>query len=152
MEPVFDSAPLFLYSETELPPSGITQTDIELRWFANDTEKRFRQKPHPSLKPDDILYRFNSKGYRCGEFSQPSNPDTLKVVSIGASEVFGVGLPVAKTFPQLFCDKLEKVYGCETINWNLGVSGTSADYISRVLFSALPVLKPDIVLIVFPIE
>lgn len=149
MESFFDQSPLFLYSETQLPPAGITQCGIELRWFANDTEQRYKQKPHPTLKPEDVHYRFNSKGYRCAEFENPP-PDALKVVSIGASEVFGVGLPDSQTFPQLLCDRLAHHYGCGVVNWNLGVSGGSADYISRILYSALPVLQPDIVLIVFP--
>ena len=161
MKPVFDRPPLYLYSESQMPPAGITQVDMELRWFSNDTEERYKDKPHPSLAPEDIVYRFNSKGYRCPEFDlaaydgddqigHKDSANTLKVVSIGASEVFGVGLPEKFTFPQVFCEMLSRRFGCSTINWNLGISGGSADYISRVLFSVLPVLKPDIVLLVFP--
>lgn len=154
MNSVFDRSPLYLYSESQLPPAGITQCSTELNWFSNDTEQRYNDEPHPSLMPTDIQYRFNSKGYRCGEFGTNSSgqnkENVLKVVSIGASEVFGVGLPEKDTFSQVFCDKLSDEYGRETINYNLGISGGSADYISRILYSALHVLKPDIVLMVFP--
>jgi hypothetical protein len=62
----------------------------------------------------------------------------------------GTGIPHDKTFSAVFARLLGERLGRPAIDWNLGVGGSSADYIARTLVSALPVLRPDVVLMVFP--
>jgi hypothetical protein len=50
----------------------------------------------------------------------------------------------------VFARLLGESLGRPAIDWNLGVGGSSADYIARMLVSALPVLRPDVVLMTFP--
>lgn len=151
MASVINKEPLYLFSKEYLPFAVITKPHSQLQWFGTDTAERYKQEPHPSLRPEDIIYSFNSRGYRCSEFSlEEPRKNTIKVVSIGASEVFGLGLPEDQSFPYLFSKLLEKDRGCSVINWNLGLCGASSDYNSRMLVSVLPALKPDIVLLVFP--
>lgn len=151
MSEILGQHPNYLFSTEHVPQPGTTPTDCELEWFGEDNERRVKQRPHPTLKAGNISYRFNSSGYRCSEFNDPQlNNNTLKIVSLGASEVFGCGLPEEQTFASVFSKLIEKNSQRPTLNWNLGIPGTSSDSISRVLFSVLPVLKPDIVLIIFP--
>jgi hypothetical protein len=135
-----------------LPPSGLTPG--ESQWHASDNAKRFRASPHPLLGPKDVAYRFNSLGYRCPEFSVPSSAPARKpaltLLTLGASEVMGTGLPEEKVFGAVLARQLESHCGGPVMHWNLGKGGASTDYISRVLFSALHVLKPDIVVLNFP--
>jgi len=140
-----------LFSTTTVPACGVTQPGAVLRWFGTDTEARYRSEPHPTLGPDDVVYRFNSSGYRGPEFdlSDFSSPP-IKVVSIGASEVFGLGLPEEQAFPNVFGNLISETSSRPVVSWNLGVCGASADYNARILYSALEVLKPDVVLLVFP--
>jgi hypothetical protein len=140
--------PLHLFSQTHMPSAGPERG--EALWHGMDTPKRQAREPHPILGPQDIRYRFNSLGYRCPEFSLPLAHGTLRLVSIGASEVMGTGLPEASVFGSVFGAAVERDTGRPVHHWNLGKGGASPDYVSRVLYSALHVLQPDFVLLNFP--
>ncbi len=143
--------PLSLFSREKLPHAFGIEPNSEMRWFSSDNEERHIKFPHPMLGAEDVVYKFNSYGYRCAEFSlNKANKKTLSVVSIGASEVMGYGLPEDRSFPHLFTKLLENHMDFQTLNWNLGVPGSSSDTMSRMLIPVLSVLKPDIVLLVFP--
>jgi hypothetical protein len=144
-------APVSLFSTETLPCAYGVKPHSQLRWFSADSEARHLALPHPVIGAEDVLYKFNALGYRCPEFDlAKANTKALSVVSIGASEVMGYGLPETQSFPYLFCQLLEQHTGRSTTNWNLGVAGSSADTMTRTLIPALSVLKPDIVLFVFP--
>lgn len=115
-------------------------------WMDPDSEANYRYRPHPEYSAESISYRFNSYGYRCGEFSERRE---INVVSIGCSYTFGLGLPVHETFPELICGEISKRFDRSVSNWNLGLPGHSNDFISRTLLAALPELRPDFVLIMF---
>lgn len=119
----------------------------EMNWYPTDTQRRFEDnKGHPKFGPDDIKYEFNSHGFRCEEFRLDAR---LRVMSIGCSYVFGVGLPSALTFGGALCSRLERALGLETVHWNLGMPGCSNDFMSRLLYLAFPPLSPDVVLVHF---
>jgi hypothetical protein len=137
-----------LFSRDRMPPSG--QAPGETRWLDTDSAKDFESNPHPLLGIEDVTYRINSLGYRCPEFATPKSEAGLTLITLGASEVFGCGVPEEKVFGALLARKLESTLGKPITHWNLGKNGASSDYMSRVLISALPVLKPDIVVLIFP--
>jgi hypothetical protein len=122
-----------------------------VQWFGLDTPERYQKNPHPTLTLTSVIYRFNSLGYRCAEFDQ-ANPDPrpFSVVTLGASEALGVGVPEELTVSRLFCNWVGKHLGRPVIDWNLGYGGRGADFMTRTLVSALPVLRPNIVLLLFP--
>jgi hypothetical protein len=142
--------PLHLLSSTRMPFAPRTPAGVRRVWQGTDSEERFRKRPHPTLGPDDVDYRFNAHGYRCAEFDAPREAGTLSVVSLGASEVLGTGVPVENTFTQEFTRLLSARLRRPLVGWNLGVGGCSADCVVRLLVSALPVLRPDVVLMTFP--
>lgn len=150
MDHIINKSPLFFLSTEHMPQTNNRLLGAQMRWYNADSEAHYKSRPHPVLGPKDITYRFNSQGYRCGEFELDESGRTLSVVSIGASEVIGTGLAEENTFPHVVAKLLESHLKRPVFNWNLGLGGTSADYISRTLASALPVLKPDIVLLIFP--
>src|SRR5262249_40906654 len=80
----------------------------------------------------------------------PRDADAVVVVSLGASEVMGTGVPQDRTFTAVFARLLGERLARPPIGWNLGVGGGSAACIARMLSSALAVLRPDVVLISFP--
>jgi hypothetical protein len=51
------------------------------------------------------------------------------------------------TLPRLLQGMLGKLLGRTVESWNLGVGGTGPEYLTRMLFSVLPIIKPDIVLL-----
>lgn len=145
-----DPPHLHLLSETRMPFAPRTPPNVRRTWQGTDSEERFRKRPHPTLGPADVDYRFNAHGYRCVEFDAPRAEGAIGVVSLGASEVLGTGVPQEHTFTELFARRLGERLGRPVAAWNLGVGGGSADCIARLLVSALPVLRPEVVLIAFP--
>ena len=141
--------PLHLLSAEQMPHAPRTPPHARWQWLGSDTEERFGKRPHPTLGPEAVQYRFNAHGYRCAEFDVPRD-GAVTVIALGASEVLGTGLPADKTFCAEFARRLGERLGRPAIYWNLGAGGSSADYIARMLASALPVLRPDVALFSFP--
>lgn len=142
--------PLHLLSIEHLPAAPKPEPDALCAWHGPDNEKRYRKEPHPTLGPGDVAYRFKRLGYRCREFDAPAEPGTLGVAVLGASEVLGTGVPQAQTVSAVFARRLAERLGRPVVDWNLGIGGSSPDYIARMLVSVLPVLQPAVVLMVFP--
>jgi hypothetical protein len=150
MESVVNQKPIYLFSTEEMPHAPYKDVGI-FKWFCADLEKNYRENPHPVFGTEDIIYQLNHRGYRCPEFSlRDRSHNTVNVVSLGCSVTFGTGLPEDKTYPAVFTRLLQNYLGVPVINWNLGVGGASADLLSRNLISAIPVLKPDLILLTFP--
>ena len=119
----------------------------ELQWADIDTEENFQARGgHPIYNAQSITYRFNSLGYRCPEFDAPGE---IRIISVGCSHTMGVGLPQEDVFHERFAKRLQEHTGRSVVNWNLGVGGSSNDYITRTLFLAIPFLNPDLVLVNF---
>jgi hypothetical protein len=81
------------------------------------------------------MYRFNSNGYRCKNFSQ----DRESIVLIGCSFAFGYGEYDEYTLSGQLSQKLNRYV------WNLGFPGGSADMSYRILEEILPIIKPKAV-------
>lgn len=143
--------PAHLFSRTRIPPSphlAMIPPGIH-RWISMDSEARFRKGPHPTLGPDSVEYRINSDGYRTGELDQAAQAgaNKVRVVCIGTSGAFGAGLPEESTFPVVFGRLLEGHVGRPVMVWNLSLGGTGPDYVTRMLFSVIPVLQPNVLLL-----
>jgi hypothetical protein len=129
------------------PVSGL-RSNCETYWMATlDTEEEFRKRGHPIYGDRDIIYRYNSRGFRGPEFEQDAE---IGIISIGCSWVFGAGIPAEHTFHELFAARLRDETGMSVVNWNLGIAGTGNDYVARMLHLTVPRLIPDIVLVLFP--
>lgn len=145
----FDRPPTFLFSRTEIPPNPLGTDLTGGDWFSLDSAKNYRKNPHPVFGPGTIVYRFNRHGYRCPEFdelrSRPSGVVTL--ACIGSSGLFGTGLPEELALPKLLEKKFAALLNRPVQSWNLGVGGTGPEFLTRMLFSVLSVMKPEIVLL-----
>jgi hypothetical protein len=143
--------PAHLFSNTQIPPSPHLQSipPGTHQWLGMDSAARYRHNPHPLLGADDVTYEINPQGYRTGDLRQASEvgKDALRVVCIGSSGAFGAGLPQSATFPSLVRALIEDHLQRPVVLWNLSLGGTGADYVTRMLFSAIPVLRPNFVLL-----
>jgi hypothetical protein len=99
-----------------------------------------------TVKMTSITYRFNSLGYRCPEFEVEAD---LRIVAVGCSYVVGAGLPQPAIFHELFAERLRRESAKKVVLWNLARDGASNDYISRLLYLAIPRLDPHLVLVNF---
>lgn len=128
-----------------LPPT-IYPANARLNWFSTDSRESFDRSGHPIYGEHDIEYAFNAQGYRTTAFERSDN---LRIIAIGCSYVFGVGLPTAALFHSLVCGWLSERLSRSATTWNLGLPGTSNDYIARMLHIAVPVLDPHLILVNF---
>jgi len=128
-----------------LPPS-IYPANARLDWFSTDSRENFERLKHPIYGDRDIEYAFNSLGYRSARFDRP---DGLRILAIGCSYVFGIGLPSAALFQSRVGAWLSSRLSRAVTVWNLGLPGTSNDYVARMLHLAVPVLDPHVVLVNF---
>jgi hypothetical protein len=134
-----------------LPTSGLPRTGYppgqEVAWLFKDDLENYRQRGgHPIYGENDIIYRFNSLGYRCPEFDVEAD---IRIVTVGCSIVVGQALPQPAVFHELFAERLRLESKKRVVLWNLGKCGASNDYISRLLYLAVPRLDPHLVLVNF---
>lgn len=135
-----------LLSSQEVPISGYP-CNSEAYWLGMDSMEAYRANGgHPSYGEDDISYVFNERGYRGASFSRTAD---IRMMTIGCSWAFGQAVPQKSIFHELFATRLRDATQKSVISWNLGIPGASNDSIARLLHYAMPVLKPDIVLVLF---
>lgn len=89
--------------------------------------------------PGAITYQFNSHGFRCDEFA--GGPYLL---TLGCSYTMGIGLPLEMTWPSLLANRL----GLKVAN--LAWPGYSADSCFRLARYWVPILKPQLVVMMTP--
>jgi hypothetical protein len=129
------------------PPHLLSYTNKKDKWLFCDSEYNFKKKPHPRyLKGFDYIH--NNYGYRCPDFDLEN--DKYKILTIGCSVSFGLGIPYEETYSYLLCKKLSEKYNLDIKNYNLSLSGVGMDYISRVLFQTIDILKPNYIILLFP--
>jgi len=109
--------------------------------FPDRSYNRFRGKPYA----DDYNFKLNSKGFKDLEFAKQKHPESIRIVGIGDSFVFGV-VPYEYNFLTLLEDRL-RAEGLPVEILNMGIPGTSpSEYLSIFLHEGLD-LQADIVMV-----
>lgn len=122
--------------ESDLPKS---QTVF---WMPSDTEELFdRQKPLGWAKTS-IEYRMNRHGFRGIEFDEPAE---FKILVSGCSHTMGIGIREEDTWCNQFATRIAgaKVY-------NLALYSRSPDYVVRSIYKAINIVKPNLVMVLWP--
>lgn len=128
---------------------SIPRTDFArktLHWLASDSKDAYEKRTGRPFDGIDIEYKFNSHGYRGSEFGETADN---RVLVVGCSHTFGIGMPYEETWPYLLTEMLRKVHRGSFVLWNLGMFGESNDYIARILNCALGKLNPSVVIVLF---
>jgi len=136
-----------LFKTNTIPKTICSSPNSYLNFYHCDSEENFNTDPHPNYINKNFGYTFNNFGYRCDNFS---NENEYKILTIGCSISFGVGLPIEETYANILCNKLSIKYGKKISNYNLSANGAGSDYISRILLQTIDILQPNFVIILFP--
>jgi len=116
-------------------------------WFSLtdlDTKENYDKNPSPNWAEHSLNYKYNNQGFRSREFLiQTDNPIIL---ALGCSHTVGVGIPVEDNWPE----QLGAKYFPNHVVYNAGLGGASSDTVSRLAVNLIPILKPDIVVILWP--
>ena len=89
----------------------------------------------------------NKQGYRCREFSDLGDKN---IIFIGDEWTEGVGVSYPNTYSAIVTKKFSNLTGYSFHEFNFGHRNKSFDYITRIIWCALNVLKPDFVFMCFP--
>jgi hypothetical protein len=113
-------------------------------------ESWLKMKEHTIYSDTDILYEFNSLGFRSDEILENPLTDSKRVLFIGCSHTLGIGLPKESIWAYQFYEKLKKDNLVNCGFYNLSLGGTSIDYVSRVLNYYIKKVKPYAVFCAMP--
>lgn len=117
-----------------------------LYWAGSDTIENFeRYQPNP-YNQHSITYKLNEYGFRSDSFVF----DNYRLVFLGCSFVEGAGLPLEETFSYIIHNEIQKRIGKKIPYWNLGLGGCGLDTISRLYYNLEELLKPQVVISLFP--
>src|SRR5580658_4299774 len=108
-----------------LPEHGLPPTHCPagatLEWWGGDDLKGYQERGgYPVYGEHDVIYRFNSLGYRCPEFDAQAD---VRVISIGCSYVMGTGVAQGHLFHERFAARLGSALSRSVVVWNLGWEG-----------------------------
>lgn len=130
-----------LWSEDELPIRYNWFYNETRAWNATDSEQAFIKNKPTGWTATSISYNYNSRGFRTKEFDL--NSTKPKILCFGCSHTEGVGLQ--NPWPTL----LENYFPEHDV-YNLGIGGSSADTVSRLLVNSAKNLRPDKVFVLWP--
>ena len=111
---------------------------------------KFGDKSLKTYDWNDIIYEFNSDGFRSDEFD--NNEKGLKILYVGCSFTQGVGLPHKHIWSSFLNKMISNKYNIALQQYNIGFGGASLDTICRLLYFLIKVrkFKPDLVLGLMP--
>ena len=109
------------------------------KWSINERKNK-RYTTSGSDNTGNCVYTYNSLGFRGDEPTK----EGFKVMSIGCSHTEGVGLTDNETWSHQLCKLING------IDLNFGFGGRSNDYVVRCLLTYFDLVKPDLVLIMYP--
>ncbi len=146
----YKSSYWLLYGFVEIPENyekimqrGVLQI-VESRVVSYRKGKRRYRKYNPKFQGDEFI---NSYGFRGKEFSLKKADGVYRLVALGGSTTFGLGLKDGFTYP----DYLEKIVNSnankkfEVIN--AGISGNTIYEIANLFEEEIIALEPDIIVI-----
>lgn len=104
-------------------------------WLGNtDSKARYKETtPYGAnlYKEGDVEYKFNSDGFRCDEFSAPSD---IPIMFVGCSVTEGIGLPIEETWSYKTLEKIRQQTGANIPYWSLGLGGSGIDTTAKSLY------------------
>ena len=118
-------------------------------WDRFDSEEKYNDHMSKPIKRQqllennwidkEIIYRFNSRGFRTPEFTDKEN-----FLVLGCSFTSGIGLPEE----MMWANVISKFSGLDV--WNLGVGGSGSDTCYRIADHYIPKLHPKYVIMLEP--
>jgi hypothetical protein len=137
---------IYGFCDSLIPNMPITSYNKEFKWWPCDLKETYN--PHNNTYgPDDIIYKFNSNGFRCDNFNIKSEK---RIIFLGCSHTNGIGLPVEHTWPYILLSYIKQTTGYEIPYWNLAHGGSGLDTQTRLYYHYGLKLKPQLIFAYFP--
>ena len=122
-----------------------------LKWYPSDTKEQFeKQKNIIFYKnlygPDDIIYKLNNYNFRCDNFKDDSYNNPYRILFMGCSFTFGIGLPLHDVWAKIMHERICTELNQDIPYWNLAWGGSGTDQMYRYLYHLGPKLRPQIII------
>jgi hypothetical protein len=139
-----------------LPVDAYTSSDLDSRsltlpWSSTDSLENWNKNSEKQEYSADFVYHHNAHGYRCDEFEDIMNRPTKKLLVLGCSNTYGVGVPEEHTWPHMLKRQFEHHKNEKIDVINLGVPGGSNQLID-VYLNWCHRFKPDYIAVLFTHE
>lgn len=129
------------YWNQELPESDLPKSQTVFWMYPDDEEGYWKNRPE-GYTDTSITYRMNKHGYRGTEFDELAN---FKILVSGCSHTFGIGI----NEEDLWCNQFaHHIAGAKV--YNLALGGRSPDYVARVISKSIDIIKPNLVMVMWP--
>lgn len=139
-----------------LPVDAYTSSDqdsrsIILPWSSTDSLENWNKNSEKQEYSAEFVYHHNAHGYRCDEFEDIMNRPTKKLLVLGCSNTYGVGVPEEHTWPQMLKRQFEHHKNEKIDVINLGIPGGS-NHSMDVYLNWCHRFKPDYIAVLFTSE
>jgi hypothetical protein len=121
-------------------PDFILPSRVNQVWNSSgiDSLDKCRDKKHFKNYPNEVLYHYNSRGFRDAEWP---NDLSSAVWCFGDSFTVGLGAP----FEYIWTQQLEQALNCRTIN--VSMDGASNQWIARKVHTIIDEIAPKVIVI-----
>jgi hypothetical protein len=139
-----------IYEEFDNRIVGCGFCDSTIEYYATDDPQLWRPTDEKIIlkqRKKTYTYKFNSEGFRCDEFSEPSE---FPIVFLGCSHTCGVGLELENTWPHILLTAIKNHTGKTIPLWSLAVAGSSIDKQALLLEKFSSALKPKMIFFLIP--
>ena len=128
--------------------------NVTLDWFPSDLkqayEENIKNPKYKDLIPTEYFnYEFNNYGFRCDNFTDYSK-HKYRILFLGCSHTEGVGLPVEETWAYKLLQIINDELGENIPYWTIAMGGTGLDQQNRALYQLNDMLRPNIIIGLFP--
>ncbi len=135
----------------EYTSSNLDSRSLTLPWSSADSLENWNKNSEKQEYSADFSYHHNAHGYRCDEFEDIMNRPTKKLLVLGCSNTYGVGVPEEHTWPQMLKRQFEHHKNEKIDVINLGVPGGSNQLID-VYLNWCHRFKPDYIAVLFTLK
>jgi hypothetical protein len=115
--------------------------EISSYQFKLDERKSSTYKTSGGDNTGKCTYTYNELGFRGDSIEKQG----FKVMSLGCSLTEGVGVNNDETWPAQFTNLIPN-----GVNFNFGTGGRSNDFVVRCLLTYYDIIRPDLILIMYP--
>lgn len=123
-------------------------------WFGSDKlsyyEENIKNFKYKDLMPTVYFnYKFNNYGFRCDDFTDYTK-HKYRILFLGCSHTEGIGIPVEETWAYKLLNIINEELNEEIPYWTVAQMGTGLDQQVRALYHLNDMLRPNIIIALFP--
>jgi len=139
-----------IYEEFDKRIVGCGFCNSTIKYYATDDPRLWQPTKEETIleeRKKTYTYKFNSEGFRCDAFAEPSE---FPIVFLGCSNTCGVGLELENTWPYFLLNAIKNHTGKNIPLWSLATAGSSIDKQALLLEKYCSEFNPKMIFFLIP--